>query len=73
MPMSSLNSWTFIIIISLLSQVLSRKGRSIKASRQALKYFNPGNQAALRRMLSHWARVQRSAATRRCEQHEIFA
>ena len=68
--MSSLNIWTVFVILLLLSEVLSPKDHPIKASPQALRYFNPGSQAVLQRMLFDWARVQRSAAVGRCEDHE---
>ena len=47
-------------LLSLLSEVLSPKGRLIKAIPHVLMYFIPGSQAALRRMLSNCARAQKS-------------
>lgn len=52
----------------LLSELLSPKGRSVKASPQAKRYFNPDSQAALWCMLSEWARVRRSTVGH-CKQH----
>ena len=49
-----------LLLLSLLlslSEVLSPKGRPIKTNPQAKRDSNPDSQAALRRMLSVWARV----------------
>ena len=59
----------FLLLLLFLSEVLSPKSWSFNASLQAWGYFNPGSQAALRRMLSDWARVQRSTVGR-YEYHE---
>ena len=56
-------------MLFLLFEGLNPKNRQIKASLQARRYFNPGNQAALRRVLFDWARVHRSTVAR-LEQHE---
>ena len=58
-----------ILLLSLLSEVLSPKDKPVKASLQASRYVNSGSQAALQRMLSNRARVQRDTVGR-CEQHE---
>ena len=42
-----------LLLLSLLSEVCNpKKGWSVTESSQTWKYFNPGSQAALRRMLS---------------------
>ena len=52
----------------LLSEVVSPKDRPIRATPLAWRDFEPG-QAALRRMLSDWARAQRRVVGR-YEQNE---
>ena len=52
----------------MLSEVLSPKGRPVKASPEAKIYFNLDSQAALWRMFSDWARVRRSLVGH-CKQH----
>ena len=47
-------------LLLLVTEVLSSKSQRIKASPQAWRYFNPGNKAALQRMLPDWACAQRS-------------
>lgn len=51
-------------MLFLLFEGLNPKNRQIKASLQARRYFNPGNQAALRRVLFDWARAHRSTVAR---------
>ena len=60
-----------LLLFLLLFDVLIPKGQVIKASKliNARSYFKPGSQAALSRMFSDWARVQRSTV-RLGEQHE---
>ena len=50
-------------------KVLRSKSRSIKANSQPRSHFNPGCQVVLWRMLSDYARVQRSKM-RQCKEHE---
>ena len=50
-----------LLLLFLLSEVLSPKSQPIKLSLQAERYFNSNTQAALWRMLSDWASVQKSS------------
>ena len=58
-----------MIILLSLSEVFNCKSRTIKESSQAKIYFKSGSQAALWRILSDWARAQKSAVGR-CEQNK---
>ena len=57
------------LFLLLLSEVLSPKGQPINESSQAVRYFNPDSQAALRRPLSDSAHVQRKTVEQ-FHQHE---
>ena len=57
---TQMNNYDICSLSSLLSEVLSPKGRLIKAIPHVLMYFILGSQAALRRMLSNCARAQKS-------------
>ena len=50
-----------LLLLFLLSEVLIPKSQPIKLSLQAERYFNSNTQAALWRMLSDWASVQKSS------------
>ena len=52
-----------LLLLLLLSKAFSPKAFS------TWRYFNPGSQVAIRRMLSDWAHVQ-SSTVGRCENYE---
>ena len=54
----------------LLSEVLSPKGLPIKASPQSGRYFNPGSQASLQRILSDSAHILTRGIMGKCERYE---
>ena len=58
-----------LLLFLLVSEVLNPKSWPIKASLLAERYFNPGSQVTLRRVLSDWARVQKSTVGQ-CEKHK---
>ena len=52
--------YLFLLLLSLVFVALALMVRQLRQARRPVRFLNPGSQAALRRMLSDWARVQRS-------------